>query len=118
MVASYAASSALVKQIEQGAPADVFISADLDWMDYGAQKKLIKDDTRLNLLGNKLVEEAGELGRARTREEVVSEAADLLYFTLTAVAGAGADLSDVERELHRRSLRVTRRCGDAKKSGG
>src|SRR5689334_2459301 len=52
---SYAASSALMKQIEQGAPADVFISADLDWMDYGSQKKVIKDDTRVNLLGNKIV---------------------------------------------------------------
>jgi len=52
---SYAASSALMKQIEGGAPADVFISADLDWMDYGSQKMLIKDDTRVNLLGNRLV---------------------------------------------------------------
>ena len=52
---SYAASSALAKQIEQGAPADVFISADLDWMDYVAKAKLIKDDTRSNLLGNSLV---------------------------------------------------------------
>jgi molybdate transport system substrate-binding protein len=52
---SYAASSALMKQIEQGAPADVFISADLDWMDYGSQKKVTKDDTRVNLLGNKIV---------------------------------------------------------------
>src|SRR5262245_29809106 len=49
VVASYAASSALIKQIENGAPADVFASADLDWMDYGAQHKLIKDDTRVNL---------------------------------------------------------------------
>ena len=55
VVASYAASSALMKQIEEGAPADVFMSADLDWMDYGATKKLIKDDTRINLLGNQLV---------------------------------------------------------------
>jgi molybdate transport system substrate-binding protein len=55
VVASYAASSALMKQIEQGAPADVFVSADLQWMDYGSQKKLIKDDTRVNLLGNRLV---------------------------------------------------------------
>jgi len=54
-VASYAASSALIKQIENGAPADVFVSADLDWMDYGTQHKLIKDDTRVNLLGNRLV---------------------------------------------------------------
>jgi molybdate transport system substrate-binding protein len=55
VVASYAASSALVKQIEQGAPADVFISADLRWMDYATGHKLIKPDTRVNLLGNKLV---------------------------------------------------------------
>ena len=55
VVASYAASSALMKQIESGAPADIFASADLDWMNYGSQKKVIKDDTRVNLLGNKLV---------------------------------------------------------------
>lgn len=55
VVASYAASSALVKQIEQGAPADVFISADLRWMDYAAEHKLIKPDSRVNLLGNRLV---------------------------------------------------------------
>jgi len=55
VVASYAASSALVRQIEQGAPADVFASADLDWMHYGSQKKLVQDDTRINLLGNRLV---------------------------------------------------------------
>jgi molybdate transport system substrate-binding protein len=55
VTASYAASSALLKQIEGGAPADVFISADTDWMDYGAKNKLIKDETRINLLGNKLV---------------------------------------------------------------
>ncbi len=52
---SYAASSALAKQIEQGAPAQVFISADLDWMDYVAQKNLIRPDTRSNLLGNRIV---------------------------------------------------------------
>ena len=55
ITASYAASSALAKQIEQGAPADVFISADLQWMDYASGRKLIKADTRVNLLGNKLV---------------------------------------------------------------
>ncbi|WP_454852783.1 molybdate ABC transporter substrate-binding protein [Rhizobium binxianense] len=54
-VASYAASGALAKQIENAAPADIFISADLDWMDYVARKNLIKSDTRSNLLGNRIV---------------------------------------------------------------
>lgn len=61
---SYAASSALAKQIEAGAPADVFISADLDWMDYVAKKNLIKADTRSNLLGNRIVLVA-EKGKAQ-----------------------------------------------------
>lgn len=52
---SYAASSALARQIEQAAPADVFISADLDWMDYLAGKGLVDAGTRSNLLGNRLV---------------------------------------------------------------
>ncbi|MGH8028180.1 MAG: molybdate ABC transporter substrate-binding protein [Pseudoxanthomonas sp.] len=52
---SYAASSALARQIEQGAPADVFVSADLDWMDYLQERKLIDLATRRNLLGNTLV---------------------------------------------------------------
>ena len=52
---SYAASSALAKQIENGAPADVFISADLDWMDYLDQRKLLRAGTRMNLLRNRLV---------------------------------------------------------------
>jgi len=55
VVASYAASSALAKQIESGAPADIFVSADLKWMDYLIEKKLIATDSRVNLLGNKLV---------------------------------------------------------------
>jgi molybdate transport system substrate-binding protein len=55
VVSSYEASSALAKQIEQGAPADIFISADLRWMDYVAERKLINPNTRVNLLGNKLV---------------------------------------------------------------
>ena len=55
VVTSYAASSALMKQIEQGAPADVFFSADIDWMDYGAKHNLINNHSRENLLGNRLV---------------------------------------------------------------
>ena len=54
-VISYAASNTLIKQIEQGARADIFFSADIDWMDYGQQKDLIKPDTRFNLLENRLV---------------------------------------------------------------
>jgi molybdate transport system substrate-binding protein len=52
---AYAASSALARQIEAGAPADIFISADLDWMDYLEQRRLIKAGTRRNLLRNRLV---------------------------------------------------------------
>jgi molybdate transport system substrate-binding protein len=55
IVASYAASSALAKQIEQGAPADVFVSADTDWMDYAVSRKTINEPTRVNLLGNSIV---------------------------------------------------------------
>ena len=55
VVASYAASSALAKQIEQGAPADIFVSADTDWMDYATAKKTINEPTRVNLLGNSIV---------------------------------------------------------------
>jgi len=57
---SYAASSALARQIESGAPADVFISADLAWMDYLVDKTLIKGGTRSNLVGNRLVLIAGK----------------------------------------------------------
>jgi len=52
---SYAASSALARQIEAAAPADLFISADLEWMDYLQQRGLIRPATRVNLLGNRLV---------------------------------------------------------------
>jgi molybdate transport system substrate-binding protein len=55
VVASYGASSTLAKQIEAGAPADIFISADLDWMDYLAGKQLIKPATRSDLLSNAIV---------------------------------------------------------------
>jgi len=55
VVTNYGASSALIKQIEGGAPADAFVSADLKWMDYGVEKKVINESTRINLFGNVLV---------------------------------------------------------------
>src|SRR5262245_18788239 len=52
---SYGASNALAKQIEAAAPADLFISADLDWMDYLQTRSLVRAETRANVLGNRLV---------------------------------------------------------------
>src|SRR6202167_939094 len=52
---SFAASSALARQIENGAPADVFFSADLEWMDYLQNHNLIQPDSRHNVIGNRLV---------------------------------------------------------------
>jgi molybdate transport system substrate-binding protein len=55
VLVSYAGSNAVARQIEAGAPADVFISADLDWMDYVDQRHLLRAATRINLLHNALV---------------------------------------------------------------
>lgn len=62
---SYAASSALARQIDQGAPADVFLSADLEWMDWLQQRKRIDPASRRALLGNTLVMVAPAAGDAR-----------------------------------------------------
>lgn len=62
---SYAASSALARQIEQGAPADAFFSADLEWMDYLQQRDKLEPATRRNLLGNQLVLVAPKASKAR-----------------------------------------------------
>ena len=55
VVAHYGSSSALIKQIEGSAPADAFVSASRNWMDYGVEKKVINESTRINLFGNVLV---------------------------------------------------------------
>jgi molybdate transport system substrate-binding protein len=55
VIVSYGASNTLAKQIEAGAPADIFISADLDWMDYLDQRHLIAPNARFDLLHNTLV---------------------------------------------------------------
>jgi molybdate transport system substrate-binding protein len=65
---SYAASGPLAKQIEAGAPADIFISADVPWMDYVAGRRLIRPETRRNLLGNALVLVAPADSRAQPME--------------------------------------------------
>lgn len=55
IIATYGSSATLAKQIEQAAPADIFISADLAWMDELAKNNLIKTESRKNLVGNTLV---------------------------------------------------------------
>jgi phosphoribosyl-ATP pyrophosphohydrolase / phosphoribosyl-AMP cyclohydrolase / histidinol dehydrogenase len=60
------------------------------------------------------MEEAGELYDAKTKEDVAFEAADLIYFALTKVISAGVGLSDIERNLDAKSVKVRRRQGDAK----
>lgn len=59
VLTSYAASSALAKQIESGAPANIFIAADIDWMNYLDSRNLIESASRINLLSNRLVLIAG-----------------------------------------------------------
>jgi phosphoribosyl-ATP pyrophosphohydrolase len=74
-------------------------------------RRLLEDP---ELLAKKLLEEAGELAAANGAGEVTHEAADLLYFTLVAMAKAGVSLADVTAELERRHRTVTRRPGNAK----
>ncbi|KAF8458027.1 tri-functional histidine biosynthesis protein [Terfezia claveryi] len=66
------------------------------------------------LLRAKIMEEAQELCEAKTKEDIAFEAADLFYFALTRCIAAGVTLEDVERNLDAKSLKVTRRKGDAK----
>lgn len=66
------------------------------------------------LLRAKIMEEAEELCDATTKENVAFEAADLIYFALTKVVGAGVSLADVEANLDAKSLKVKRRTGNAK----
>jgi len=78
---SFAASSALARQIENGAPADVFFSADLEWMDYLQSRNLIQRDTRRDLLGNRLVLVAPADSRIKLKIEP--------HFALAAALGSG-----------------------------
>lgn len=73
--------------------------------------RLLRDPA---LLASKIREEAAELTEATDPAHVAREAADVLYFTLARLAAAGVTFEQVEAELERRSLKVTRRPGDAK----
>ncbi|KAL8722160.1 MAG: hypothetical protein Q9225_001304 [Loekoesia sp. 1 TL-2023] len=66
------------------------------------------------LLQAKIMEEASELCEASSKEEIAAEAADLLYFTMTKCIAAGVDLAAIERNLDLKSMKTTRRKGDAK----
>lgn len=69
------------------------------------------------LLRAKITEEAGELAAASesgSREEIIGEAGDVIFFTLAAMIKAGVSLEEVERELYMRTLKLTRRPGNAK----
>ncbi|TIN33142.1 MAG: molybdate ABC transporter substrate-binding protein [Mesorhizobium sp.] len=75
---SYAASSALAKQIEGGAPADVFVSADLEWMKYLSDKKLTRPDTEVKLLGNQIVLVAPQDSKVEAKVEKGFDLAGLI----------------------------------------
>jgi len=62
---SFAASSALARQVEAGAPADLFVSADSEWMDYLAARRLVRPGSRANLATNRLILIAPAASRAR-----------------------------------------------------
>ena len=94
---SYAASSALAKQIEEGAPADLFISADLDWMDYLSERKLIRAGTGTSLLGNR--DRAGRAGGIAVRRPRI---------------GPGFDLAGAARRRPARHGQRRRRCRPAR----
>ncbi len=68
---SYAGTSSLARQIEQGAPADIFISADVAWMDHVEALGLIDDGQRVDLLGNELVLIAPNDGTTDATTDVV-----------------------------------------------
>ncbi|GAA6011381.1 hypothetical protein JCM10207_008320 [Rhodosporidiobolus poonsookiae] len=78
----------------------------------GSYTKRLFDEPKL--LRAKIMEEAGEVCDAETKEELAGEVADLLYFTLTRAVSMGVGLKDVQKVLEKRSLKVTRRKGDAK----
>ncbi|KAF7965684.1 hypothetical protein HWV62_42231, partial [Athelia sp. TMB] len=78
----------------------------------GSYTRRLFDDQ--DLLRAKIMEEADELCRAETKDEVAFEAADLIYFALTRCVAAGVSLADIEDSLDQKAKKVTRRPGNAK----
>ena len=78
----------------------------------GSYTARLFDDPKL--LEAKIMEEASEMCEAKTEKDIAAEAADLLYFALTRCVAAGVSLEDVEHNLDLKSLKTTRRKGDAK----
>ncbi|KAE9338192.1 hypothetical protein PR003_g11619 [Phytophthora rubi] len=78
----------------------------------GSYTKRLFDDSEL--LRNKLVEEAQELAEAESIPDVAGEAADVMYFAMVRCVAAGCKLSDVEKMLDKRALKVKRRPGNSK----
>lgn len=78
----------------------------------GSYTRRLFDDPQL--LRSKIMEEADELCRAETKEEVAFEAADLLYFALARCAAAGVTIADIEASLDAKARKITRRPGNAK----
>jgi phosphoribosyl-ATP pyrophosphohydrolase len=93
-------------------PLDRTLAARAQDAPAGSYTRRLLDDPVL--LRAKLVEEAGELADATTPADVAWEAADVLYFTLVAMARTGVPPSEVEAVLDARSRKVSRRKGDAK----
>jgi len=73
--------------------------------------RLFKDPA---LLRAKIMEEADELCRAGSKEEIAFEAADLIYFALSRCVAAGVSIRDIERSLNKKARKITRRAGNAK----
>jgi molybdate transport system substrate-binding protein len=87
---SYAASPALARQIEQGAPADIFVSADLDWMDWLSGRNLTRKETEAQLLGNRIVLIAPAGSAVETRIEPRFDLAGMLAGGRLAMANVDA----------------------------
>lgn len=88
------------------------LQARLEEAPEGSYSKRLFNDA--DLLNAKILEEAGELTEAKESSDIAHEAADVLFFTLTKLVSAGVSLSEVEKVLDRRALKVTRRPGNAK----